>query len=142
VGLGRLSGSVYTVTTDGAEECVLEVEHQPLGLGWQPDGSLVIVSMKDRRLLRRDPDGSVTAHADLSAFTDSPLNDMVVDDQGRAWVGCFGFDLMSFADPQPAPLMRVDPDGTASLAADELMFPNGSVITPDGKTLIVGETGG
>ncbi len=97
-----------------------------MAAGW----SLLIVSMKDRRLLRRDPDGSVTAHADLSAFTESPLKDMVVDDWGRAWVGCFGFDLMSFADPQPAPLMRVDPDGTASLAADELMFPNGSVITP------------
>jgi sugar lactone lactonase YvrE len=67
---------------------------------------------------------------------------MVVDASGRAWVGCFGFDLMAFADPQLAPLMRVDPDGTATLAADEMMFPNGSVITPDGSTLIVGETAG
>ena len=71
-------------------------------------------------------------HADLSAFTDSSLNDMVVDARRRAWVGCFGFDLMAFADPRLAPLMRVDPDGTATVAADELMFPNGSVITPDG----------
>ena len=134
--------AVYTVSTDGAEERVVEVEHQPSGLGWRPDGSLLIVSMKDRRLLRRDPDGSVSVDADLSAFTDSPLNDMVVDARGRAWVGCFGFDLMSFAQPQLAPLMRVDPDGTATLAAEQLMFPNGSVITPDGKTLIVGETAG
>jgi sugar lactone lactonase YvrE len=134
--------AVYTVTTDGTEERVLEVEHQPSGLGWRSDGSLLIVSMKDRRVLRRDPEGSVSVHADLSAFTDSSLNDMVVDDHGRAWVGCFGFDLMAFADPQLAPLMRVDPDGTASVAADELMFPNGSVIAPDGKTLIVGETAG
>jgi len=134
--------AVYTVGTDGTEERVVEVEHQPSGLGWRPDGSLLIVSMKDRRVLRRDLDGSVSVHADLSAFTDSSLNDMVVDDRGRAWVGCFGFDLMSFADPQLAPLMRVDPDGTASLAADELMFPNGAVITADGKTLIVGETAG
>jgi len=134
--------AVYTVGTDGTEERVVEVEHQPSGLGWRPDGSLLIVSMKDRRVLRRDLDGSVSVHADLSAFTDSSLNDMVVDDRGRAWVGCFGFDLMSFADPQLAPLMRVDPNGTASLAADELMFPNGAVITADGKTLIVGETAG
>jgi sugar lactone lactonase YvrE len=134
--------AVYTVSTDGTEERVLEVEHQPSGLGWLPDGSLLIVSMKDQRLLRRGLDGSVSVHAELSAFTDSSLNDMVVDAHGRAWVGCFGFDLMSFADPQLAPLMRVDPDGTSTLAADELMFPNGSVITPDGKTLIVGETAG
>jgi sugar lactone lactonase YvrE len=134
--------AVYTVTTDGTEELVVDVEHQPAGLGWLPDGSMLIVSMKDQRVLRRDFDGTISVHADLSSFTDSSLNDMVIDVQGRAWVGCFGFDLMAFADPRPAPLMRVDPDGTATLAADDLMFPNGSVITPDGTTLIVGETTG
>ena len=134
--------AVYTVTPDGFEDLVLEVEHQPSGLGWLPDGSLLVVSMKDQRVLRRDATGEVTVHADLTAFTGSSLNDMVVDKQGRAWVGCFGFNLMAFADPQMAPLMRVDPDGSASVAADELMFPNGSVITPDGLTLIVGETAG
>jgi sugar lactone lactonase YvrE len=103
---------------------------------------MLVVSMKDQRVLRRDPDGTVSVHADLSAYTDSSLNDIVVDEHGRAWVGCFGFDLMAFADPRLAPLMRVDPDGSASLAADDLMFPNGSVITPDGTTLIVGETAG
>jgi sugar lactone lactonase YvrE len=134
--------AVYTVSVDGTEERTLEVEHQPSGLGWLPDGSLLIVSMKDQRVLRLDLDGRLSVHADLSAFTDSSLNDMVVDDQGRAWVGCFGFDLMAFADPQPAPLMRVDADGTAAVAAEDLVFPNGSVITPDGRTLIVGETAG
>jgi len=133
---------VYTVSTGGSEELVAEVEHQPSGLGWLPDGSLLIVSMKDQRVLRRAPDGNVGVHADLGVFTDSSLNDMVVDAQGRAWVGCFGFDLMAFADPQMAPLMRVDPDGTATVVAEGLMFPNGSVITPDGSTLIVGETAG
>lgn len=134
--------AVYTVGADGHEELVLEVEHQPSGLGWLPDGSMLIVSMKDQRVLRRGADGAVSTHADLGEFTDSSLNDMVVDDRGRAWVGCFGFDLMAFADPQLAPLMRVDPDGSAAIAAEELMFPNGSVITPDGATLIVGETAG
>ena len=80
--------AVYTVGTDGSEELVLEVEHQPSGLGWLPDGSLLVVSMKDQRVLKRDRDGNAT------------------------------------------------------LAAEELMFPNGSVITPDGSTLIVGETAG
>jgi sugar lactone lactonase YvrE len=134
--------AVYTVNTDGTEQCVVRVEHQPSGMGWLPDGSLLIVSMTDRRVLRRGHDGDVTVHADLGAFTDSWLNDMVVDARGRAWVGCFGFDLMAFADPRLAPLMRVDPDGSVTVAAEDLMFPNGSVITPDGTTLIVGETAG
>jgi sugar lactone lactonase YvrE len=134
--------TVSTVSADGVEERVLEVDHQPSGLGWLPDDSLLIVSMKDQRVLRRALDGQVSVHADLGAFTDSSCNDMVVDARGRAWVGCFGFDLMGFADPRLAPLMRVDPDGTATLAADDLMFPNGSVITPDGVALIVGETAG
>jgi sugar lactone lactonase YvrE len=134
--------AVYTVGSDGSEELVVEVENQPSGLGWLADGSLLIVSMKDQRILRRDQRGNVSTHADLGSFTESPLNDMVVDTTGRAWVGCFGFDLMAFADPRPAPLMRVDLDGTATVAADEMMFPNGSVITPDSGTLIVGETAG
>jgi sugar lactone lactonase YvrE len=134
--------AVYTVTPDGTEELLLAVEHQPAGLGWMPDGSLLVVSMKDQRVLRRAVDGTVTTHADLSQFTDSSLNDMVVDARGRAWVGCFGFDLMALADPRTAPLMRVDPDGSATVVAENLLFPNGSVITPDGSTLIVGETAG
>ena len=134
--------AVFTVSTDGVEEQVLEVQQEPSGLGWLPDGSLLVVSRKDRRVLRRDPGGTITVHADLSGFTESALNDMVVDEVGRAWVGCFGFDLMTFAEPRLAPLMRVDPDGTATVAAEDLMFPNGSVITPDGGTLIVGETMG
>ena len=100
--------TVFTVSAAGREAAVVEVEHQPSGLGWMPDGSLLIVSMKDRRVLRRRGDGSVSVHADLGRFTESSLNDMVVDARGRAWVGCFGFDLMAFADPQLAPLMRVD----------------------------------
>jgi sugar lactone lactonase YvrE len=134
--------TVYAIGVDGATEPVMEVEHQPSGLGWLPDGSLLVVSMKDQRVLRRGPDGQVSVHGELGAFTDSALNDMVVDDRGRAWVGCFGFDLMGFADPVPAPLMRVDPDGAVQIVAEGLMFPNGSVITPDGATLIVGETAG
>jgi sugar lactone lactonase YvrE len=132
---------VLTVTEDGREEDVLEVEGQPSGLGWMPDGSLLVVSMRDHRILRWDG-SSVTLHADVSEYCGGHLNDMVVDAHGRAYAGNFGFDLMAFADPHTANLVRVDPDGTASVAADEMYFPNGSVITPDGRTLIVGETAG
>lgn len=131
---------VLAVAPDGTAEEVLEVKGQPSGLGWMPDGGLLVVSMKDHRLLRQYPDGTEEEHADLTEHCGGPLNDMVVDASGRAWVGNFGFDLWTAADPVPASLVRVDPDGTAVRVAEDLLFPNGSVITPDGSTLIVGET--
>jgi sugar lactone lactonase YvrE len=132
---------VLTVTEDGRSEDVLEVEGQPSGLGWLPDGSLLVVSMRDRRILRWDG-SSLSLHADVADLCGGHLNDMVVDSRGHAYAGNFGFDLMAFADPQTANLIHVDPDGTASVAASDMYFPNGSVITPDGRTLIVGETAG
>src|SRR4051794_8714075 len=131
---------VLTVDGDGRQETVMEVEGQPSGLGWMPDGSLLVVSMKDHRILRQDPDGTVGEHADLSEHCGGNLNDMVVDTQGRAFVGDFGFDLMAGADPAPTSLKRVDLDGTVSVVAEDLYFPNGPVITPDGMSLIVGES--
>jgi sugar lactone lactonase YvrE len=107
-----------------------------------PDGSLLVVSMRDHRILRWTAETGATLHADVSEHCGGHLNDMVVDRDGRAYVGNFGFDLMAGADPAPAALIRVDPDGSASVAAEDLLFPNGSVITPDGQTLIVGETAG
>jgi sugar lactone lactonase YvrE len=133
---------VLAVDADGAAEEVLRVEGQPSGLGWMPDGSLLVVSMRDHRILRLAPDGCVTEHADVSEHCRGDLNDMVVSRDGRAYAGEFGFDLAGFADPAPASLIRVDPDGCAGIAAEDMHFPNGSVITPDGRTLIVGETAG
>lgn len=132
---------VSTIAPDGTESVVVEVEHQPSGLGWLPDGSLLIASMKDHRLLRWSG-ATLSVHADLSAYCGGHLNDLVVDRHGNAFAGNFGFDLMGGADPAPANLVHVAPDGTVRLAADGLLFPNGSVITPDGATLIVGETTG
>ena len=132
--------AVYAVDEDGRSEAVARVEPQPSGLGWLPDGSMLIVSMRDRKLLRRSPDGDVSVHADVSDHCGGHLNDLVVDRDGRAYVGNFGFDLMAGGEPAYANLVRVDPDGSASVAAGELMFPNGAVI--DGDTLIVAETMG
>jgi sugar lactone lactonase YvrE len=128
--------------TGGPETVVLEVEHQPSGLGWLPDGSLLVVSMKDQRLLRVEADGAVSTHADLSDVCGGYLNDMVVDASGRAYVGDFGFDLMGGGAPASASVKRVDPDGAVTVVAPDLRFPNGAVITPDGGTYIVGETWG
>jgi sugar lactone lactonase YvrE len=133
---------VSTVDPRGREELVMTVEGQPSGLGWMPDGSLLVVSMSDHRILRRSPTGQVTTHADIARFCGGWANDMVVDQAGRAYVGNFGFDLVANADPQPTVLVRVDPDGSAAVVADGLRFPNGSVLTADGRTLIVGETFG
>jgi sugar lactone lactonase YvrE len=133
---------VLTVDADGDAREVLQVEAQPSGIGWMPDGSMLVVSMRDHRVLRWTEQDGATEHADLSEYCGGHLNDMVVDSRGRAYVGNFGFDLMGGGDPAPATLVRVDPDGTASVAAEEMLFPNGSVITPDGRTLIVGETAG
>ncbi|SOE03452.1 SMP-30/gluconolactonase/LRE family protein [Blastococcus haudaquaticus] len=133
--------TVSRVAPGGGETVVLEVENQPSGLGWLPDGELLVVSMKDHRLLRVT-DGEATTHADLSDVCTGLLNDMVVDSQGRAFVGDFGFDLMGGGAPRSASVKRVDPDGTVTVVAEDLLFPNGSVITPDGGTLVVGETWG
>ncbi|MGH2943426.1 MAG: SMP-30/gluconolactonase/LRE family protein [Solirubrobacteraceae bacterium] len=133
---------VLTVDGDGRTAEVMDVEGQPSGMGWMPDSSLLVVSMRDHRVLRRRPDGTTSVHADLSDHCRGPLNDMVVDRRGRAYAGEFGFDLMGGADPQAARLLRVDPEGAVWVAACDMRFPNGSVIADDGRTLVVAETAG
>ncbi|MBW2280854.1 MAG: SMP-30/gluconolactonase/LRE family protein [Deltaproteobacteria bacterium] len=133
---------VRAVDAGGRAETIVDLgERRPSGLGWTPDGRLLVVSMVDRRLLRLDPDGLVEV-ADLTGLAPFHCNDMVVDSQGRAYVGNFGFDLDARETPRSTALVRVDPDGSTRVAADDLSFPNGAVITPDGSTLIVGETFG
>jgi sugar lactone lactonase YvrE len=120
-------------------EVVAEVPGQPSGLGWLPDGRLLVVSMLDAHLLRQEPSGALVLHADLSGFVGGELNDMVVDAAGRAYVGNFGCDLMGGEPIRPTVLVRVDPDGTASVAAKDVLFPNGTVII-GGHTLVLAET--
>lgn len=128
----------------GRIEEIVRVEQQPSGLGWTPGGSMLIVSMLDRRLLRFETDRShgprLAEVADLSALAAYHCNDMVVDAEGRAYVGNFGFDLDAGEQPRPANIVAVEPDGSARVVADDMLFPNGTVITPDGSTLIVAET--
>lgn len=131
--------TVYRVETDGSLEAVVEVPGEPSGLGWLPDGRLLVVSMTDRRLMRLDPDG-LKEHADLSRIATYHCNDMVVDGEGRAYVGNFGAAWGE--PPKPAKLARVDADGSVSVAAEDLDFPNGCAISADGRTLFVAETVG
>ncbi len=130
---------VVAMAPDGKRETMFKADGPVSGLGWLPDGRLLVVSMIDRRLIRIEPDGRAVTHADLATVASGHCNDMVTDAHGRSYVGNFGYPFPG-GEMKPAKMARVDPDGTVSVAADELVFPNGTVITPDGRTLVVGET--
>ncbi len=132
---------VYRVAADGTRTTVVEIDDRPSGLGWMPNGDLLIVAMTSKRLLRFDG-ATVTTHAELGEFAPANCNDTVVDGAGNAYVGHFGFDLEAGDDFTPASVLLVRPDGAVSVAADNMAFPNGSVITPEGDTLIVGQSFG
>jgi sugar lactone lactonase YvrE len=130
---------VQRLGLDGQREMVVKVPGQPSGLGWDPDGRMLVVSMNDRRLLRLEGAALVEV-ADLSGLADFHCNDMVVDVKGRAYIGNFGFDLAARETPRTTGLILVQPEGRARRVAEDLHFPNGTVITPDGRTLIIAET--
>jgi sugar lactone lactonase YvrE len=136
-----VGGKILTVDLKGNAEIIVKIRGSPSGLGWDPQGRLLIVSMLDRRLLRLDPDG-LKEVADLKNLASNNCNDMVVDKHGNAYIGNFGFDFIANAPFKPAEIVLVTPDGQARIVADNLAFPNGSIITPDGSILIVGETYG
>jgi sugar lactone lactonase YvrE len=127
--------AVYSATMTGEVVRRLELPgKKPSGLGFLPDGSTLIVSMTDRAVLRLDPNGSVEIHAALDHLVQDEINDMVVAADGTAFVGTYS------TTPDGGVLVRIAPDGKADIAADGLDFPNGTVITADGKTLIVAES--
>ncbi|MGX9790852.1 SMP-30/gluconolactonase/LRE family protein [Mycobacterium sp. MMS18-G62] len=128
-----LGEAVHTVNLHGDMTTLPLPGHAPSGLGFRPDGSLLIASTEDRKVLRYDGD-VVTTVADLSDIAAANLGDMVVDGAGRAYVGSQAFE--------GGVIVRVDPDDTATVVARDLDFPNGMVITPDGTTLIVAESTG
>jgi sugar lactone lactonase YvrE len=135
--------TIFTVTAEGERTAVFSgLDDRPSGLGWLPDGTLVVVFMTGRRLMRDAGDGTLIEHADLSSVAAWYCNDMVVDARGNAYVGNFGFDLEARASFETATLALVRPDGTVEPAAADMRFPNGSVVTPDGSTLIVGQSFG
>jgi sugar lactone lactonase YvrE len=137
------SKQVLTVDLDGTVEEVCVVEGRPSGIGWLPDGRMLVVSMSDRRVVRLEPDGTLAEHADLSGLASAPCNDMVVDGRGNAYVGNPGSDMRNPPSPLPAAeVVLVRPDGSAEVVDRSLLFPNGPAVTPDGRTLIVAETMG
>ncbi|MDA8358707.1 MAG: SMP-30/gluconolactonase/LRE family protein [Actinomycetota bacterium] len=136
--------AVFSVDEAGDRRREVELDDRPSGLGWLPDGRLLVVAMQAREVLRCEPDGRLVPHGTLTPWATFHGNDMVVDAAGRAYVGNFGFDLYAFyagkASPCTTSLVRIDPDGTSTEAAADLFFPNGSVLFPDGHTLVVAES--
>ena len=112
---------------------------QPICFDWLPDGRLLIVSSRDGLLLRREPDGSLVAHADLSDLSEYTWNEVVVDGRGNAYVNEAGFEFPG-GEFAPGTIALVTPDGSARQAADRVAFPNGMAVTPDNSTLIVAES--
>ena len=134
------ANQVKAVDMEGRLEIVVDVPTKPSGLGWLPDGRMLIVSMLTKKLLRLGSGGLEEA-ADLAPFFSGHANDMVVDQHGRAYIGNTGAEIWS--DPptefQPSNIAMVSPDGDARVVAREMMGPNGMCITPDGRTLVVAE---
>ena len=133
------AGRVFSVAADGTWEVEAEVASFPMCIDFLPDGRLLIVSSADRKLLRREPDGSLMAHADLAAVSTKPWNDIVVDGRGNAYVNNIGFDFPG-GEYAPGLIALVTPDGTVTQVADGLGFPNGMAVTEDNSTLIVAES--
>jgi sugar lactone lactonase YvrE len=127
---------IIAVDLEGKSEVIVSMPSFPFCIDFLPDGRLLIVSAHDRLLVRREPDGSLVTHADLSSLSEHPWNDIVVDGRGNAYVGNIGFEFPG-GEFAPGSLALVTPDGSARQVAGGVAFPNGIVVTPDNSTLIV-----
>jgi sugar lactone lactonase YvrE len=134
---------VIAVDLAGDSEVILTAPSFPCCVDWLPDGRLLLVAGRDGQLLRREPDGSLVTHGDLTGVSDpAPGNELVVDGRGNAYVNGPGFDMMAGAEFAPGGIALVTPDGSARPVADGIAFPNGMLVTPDNSTLIVADSYG
>ena len=141
--------AVYRLEADDSVTTICELPDFVSGLGFMPGGDLLYVSVTEHKLYRRGTDGSVTEHADMNALVSHNCNDMLVDEQGRAYVGNFGFDVpptKTVGELEPGQQIRstsilmATPEGSVSVAGSGLIFPNGMARTRDRRTLLVAET--
>jgi sugar lactone lactonase YvrE len=129
-------GQIYRICDNELE--VVAACEAPSGIGWLPDGSLVVAAMTAQQLLRLEG-GVLSPYVDLSSFGGHWCNDMLIDGAGRAYVGCTGGEPNA-QTVTPAPLLVVDADRRACVAAADMMFPNGMAVSADGRRLYVAET--
>jgi len=133
-------GAVFRAAADGTRDQVADVPGTPGGLGFLPDGTPLVVSQLEFAIYAIGTDGSLKRHADLSGHARGAANEMLVDASGRAYVGHHGFDFFGGAELQPSSLLLVETDGRVQEVADGLIFPNGTAITADGRTLVIAES--
>src|SRR6478752_8329124 len=135
---------VISTALDGVADTVVRVDDdEPSGLGWLPDGRLLVVAMETQRLLRLEHDGTLAVHADLSSAARGSLNDMIVAADGTAYLGDMGVRIHELgSERRVGQTFRVAPDGSWETAGDDLESPNGHILADDGRTLIVAESGG
>jgi sugar lactone lactonase YvrE len=133
------ANQVIKLDADGSHEVVVTVPSFPMCIDFLPDGRLLVVDSAQRRILRRETDGSLVEHARLSAIADKPWNEIVVDASGNAYVNSIGFEFPG-GDFAPGLVALVTPAGDVSQVADGLAFPNGMAISPDGSALVVAES--
>src|SRR4051794_17742154 len=131
---------LIAVDHDGRSEVVAQVPSFPFCIDWLPDGQLLIVSARERAVLRLESDGSLPSHADLRPFADKPWNEIVVDGRGNAYVNGGGFDLLAGEAPAPGKVVLLAPGEPSREVADGIGFPNGMAVTPDNSTLIVADS--
>lgn len=131
--------TIFRVSEDGERTPVIKVPKRPSGLGFLPDGTLIVASMADR-VIYKVIDNELQTHADLSASVDADINDTIVDQHGRIYVGNFGYDLFAEAEQKSTKIIVVEPDGSHRFVGDDLIFPNGMVIKENGSELVVAES--
>ena len=134
--------TVYTLTEAGERTAVAKLPQHPSGINFLPDGRMVVVSMQDRKLMLVEAGGKVSEYVDLSKMIANEINDSVCDADGNIYVGNLGYDLLNHEAPKTADLVMVTPSRECKVVASGIEFPNGAVITRDGRTLIIAETFG
>ncbi|HKC75553.1 MAG TPA: SMP-30/gluconolactonase/LRE family protein [Chloroflexota bacterium] len=132
---------VVAIDLEGKSDVIVRVPSFPFCIDWLPDGRLLIVSARDRLLLRWEPDRSLVTHANVSSLSNRPWNEIVVDGRGNAYINNIGFDFPG-GEFVPGILALVTPDGSAQQVADGVAFPNGMVVTPDNATANAVHDGG
>ena len=131
--------TIFRIAEDGTRTPVVKVPNRPSGLGFLPDGTLIVASMADR-IIYKLIDNELVVHADLSTSVEADINDTIVDQQGRIYVGNFGYDLFAEAEPKATRIIVVEPDGSHRFVGGDLIFPNGMVIKENGTQLVVAES--
>jgi sugar lactone lactonase YvrE len=130
---------VRRMRPDGRSEVAARIPSRPSGLGWTPGGDLLVIGMEDDTINHLGPGGEIRSRLALGDHL-IHANDMAVDAVGRAYVSQFGYGLFDHSPPAPSSLLLVDAAGACSSQGENLWFPNGLALSPDGRTLVVAES--